>query len=416
MRPARTRLGARILARSTDARLPARTVRIDRTLRSVFDNHNARPLRIATIAWTARTLRPMIVHSTFGIRSALTDARILTALIATRQRVRTLIVCRAFRSNARHKRIPAITVETVTRRMMTVVRTADGIPSALYVLARIHARPLNARLRRRTVTVRAASHLEASAQSITSETFAANAQRPMQLHMTVGIRAARIRLRARIAALLLDARPIVGAVLVPRAFRSRCQRFVTFRRRWQRTLHISRAVIAIRAATLRTMVDARAERILAARVHARIATLLVEAGSRRRTVVIHNTFRIRAGGRSRVVHTANAVRPARRWVARIDGLRWWLTRAERIADHVGRARTDRIVLQGVAQSGVTANAGARIDAAMVAAGLVVCTVGADSALRSAAGAAGGGAKEAGHAFADRSTRCGCSANGVLAAR
>lgn len=92
------------------------------------------------------------------------------------------------------------------------------------------------------------------------------------------------------------------------------------------------------------MIDAGAQSIRAARVHARIAALLREARPIGAAVIVDDALRVRADGGAAVRHTADAVRAARRRIARIDGTGGRLTGAERIADHVRRTRAHRTVV------------------------------------------------------------------------
>lgn len=300
MAAARSRLGARILAHSAEAGLSTRTVRIDRALRLIVGQRRTRTRRIAAKARRAHASRAMIVHATLGVLAAV--ARILAALLATGQRVRTLGVDGALGSHAAAERITGVAVETVTGRVVAVVGSALRIAAALDLRACVDTIAIDARIRCRTVAVRTASDLEATGQTVAGVTVAAHAQRSMQLHMALGIRAARVALRARIATLLRDARPVVGAVLVARALRSRLgSGFVALRQ----ALHVRRTVVSARTRTLRPMVDRRAQRVLSASVHTRIAALLCEARPICGAVLVDDALRI---GAHRMAGAADATR------------------------------------------------------------------------------------------------------------
>lgn len=414
VRSARTRLLARVLAHAAEARLPARAVRIDRTLRLVL-HANGAALVHAVAAEARRTdaRRPMIVHATLGIRC--TVARILASLVATRQTERTLGVRGALWPRASAERIARVAGKAVAGRMVGIVRSALRIAAALDLLARVDALAIDARLAGRTVAVRPAANLVAAGQPVAGEALAAHAQRPVQLHVALGIGAAAVALRARIAALLVDARPIVGAVLVARALGPRDGRLDGLVALHD-ALHVRRAEVAARARALGPMIDAGAQGVLAARVHARIAALLVEARPIRRAVLVDDALRIGADGCAAGTHATGAVLATGRRIARIDGIAGRFAGAERIADHVGGTRADGIVVERVALGTVAADARARIDAPMVGAGAIARTVRRDGALGMAAGT-GRCALEAGHAFADGrlAARPG-AAHGVLAAR
>lgn len=219
MRTARSRLRTRILADARKARLSTRTLRVSGALRLRLHNRRATRARVARVSSRTHARRPMVVHPTLRTRTAL--ARILAALVAARQTVRALRIAAALGPSATAERIAAMALEAVARSPMIVVRPAFGIRAALDLRARVATLAIDARLRGGAIGVRATADLEAAAQRISGEAVATDAQRPMRDRMTVRIRAARVALGARIAALLLDARPIVGAVLVARALRLR---------------------------------------------------------------------------------------------------------------------------------------------------------------------------------------------------
>lgn len=411
MRSARSRLLARILADAAKAGLSARTVRIDGALRLLLGPDDAALVHaVAAEAGRAHARRPMVVHAALGVRCA--RARILAALVATRQTVRALCVGRALGPRASGERIARVASPAVARRMVRIVRLAFRIAAALDLLARAHALAIDAGLVGGTVAVRTAAHLVAAGQSVAGESLAAHAQRPMQLHVTLGVRAAAVALRARIAALLVDARPIVGAVLVALALRLHGDRFVAL----PHALHVRRAKVAARARALGAMIDAGAQGVRAARVHARIAALLAEARPIGAAVLVDDALGIRADGGAAGANATGAVLAARRRIARIDGIAGRLAGAERIADRVGGTRAHRIVVERVALGTVAADARARIDAPVIGAGTIARTVRRDRALRMAAGA-GCGTLEAGHALAQGGLAAGRSAaHGVRAAR
>lgn len=227
-----SRLQAGILAHTTEAGLSTRALGVFGALRRRLFTLNGRTGSMNRIAsethWTDAG-GSVVVHATLGVRSTGARTGILAPLIAAGQLVGALRIRDAFGSRAQSERIALVAGIAVTRGVMSVVRSTLGIVAALDAAARRNAIAIDARIAGRTVRVRSATHLEASAQSITSKARAAHAQRMVQLHVALGVGGARIGFGARIAALLLDAGSIVRAFIVAGAFGTglRWCRFVT---------------------------------------------------------------------------------------------------------------------------------------------------------------------------------------------
>lgn len=141
----------------------------------------------------------------------------------------------------------------------------------------------------------------------------------------------------------------------------------------------------------------------AARAFARVAAALGDARLVRRTVRVDDALGPAVGRRAKVVGQARArravadgtalgVQAARRRIARVDtfggGFVAWRRRLaphKRIADQIGRAAADRIVVDHLAVGGDAARAGARVGALEFVARLVGRALGVDGAFGLAVG-------------------------------
>uniref|UniRef100_A0A2M4DEN3 Putative secreted protein n=1 Tax=Anopheles darlingi TaxID=43151 RepID=A0A2M4DEN3_ANODA len=129
--------------------------------------------------------------------------------------VRALVVACTLWSITTHQRIATVPIGTVTPGIVIVVRPAVRIRTALCVLARIDAVPVNAGFRRRTVAVAAATDLVASELRITGVTFAAGTDRSVELYPAFGVLRAQAGTDgARILALSVDARLIIRTLAI----------------------------------------------------------------------------------------------------------------------------------------------------------------------------------------------------------
>lgn len=187
----------------------------------------------------------------------------------------------------------------------------------------------------------------------------------MGLHMAFGVSGANAVLRAWVAALLVDARFVIGTIRIDFAF-SACWRHWLVS--WQATLDVGRTVIAWRARAKRLMVDGSANGIYAACIDAWIGAFLIEARAIRRTVIVGYAFRVRANGGA-IYYTTNAVVIAWRRMAWVDFVTLWFAFDERIADSSIGARANRAVIYRFACRTIATHIWTRIHAFIVHAGL-----------------------------------------------
>lgn len=104
---------------------------------------------------------------------------------------------------------------------MIEVRAADSSSATLSEGAGIHTLLVNAGLGGCTLSVGATAQQIAVLQCVSSVAFVAYAERTMALHVAACLLCTQIGLLARIAAELIDARLIVGALAIAGALRLR---------------------------------------------------------------------------------------------------------------------------------------------------------------------------------------------------
>lgn len=211
---ARFRFRARVLANAAEAGQLTRAVRIHRTLCGIpYRNLFARKLCIPGVARWAAAARLMVVHTALRVRC--TVARIATLFVLARLVVRAFVVARTLRPRAADQWISSVPIDAVAAGVMVVVRLAHGVAAALRMAARVDTVPVDARLRRRAVTVAAASNFVAGQLCVTRVAFAASTDRTVELDATLGVLRAQARTDgARVLALAVDARLVVGALTV----------------------------------------------------------------------------------------------------------------------------------------------------------------------------------------------------------
>lgn len=238
---ARFRLEARILARSTEASQPARTVGVHLTLVRIANwyceiegemlglvtyssqDHAGRltllagKAGISRVSGRASARRPMVVNSALGTRR--TIARISALFVLAGQMVRALVVPRTFGSRTTRQSVTSVAVDAVASCVVVVVSFANGIASTLGVSARVDAVLVHTGLRCRTVRIRSAPDFVASNLSVSGVAVAARTYSPMELYSTFGVQITQsVASRARIHALLVDASLVVGTLIVAHTF------------------------------------------------------------------------------------------------------------------------------------------------------------------------------------------------------
>lgn len=376
---ARMSYRARVLALAAEAGQFARTLRVHGATLRLGRYQVASYGWVATESGRAAALSTVVVHTALGADAAV--ARILTPFVAAGQVEGALVIRAALGTVAAHQRIAAVSVQAVAPSTVIEVRPTDGSSSALRKSARIDTLLVNTGFRSGALSVGSASEEIAVLQGISGVSLVADAQRAMQLDVATGLGGAEIRLLAGIAAHLVDAGLVVGAVAVADALRLRGLDLLHL----AQTLGVWRAVEVWWAAADGLVVDGTTDGIDAAGVQAWISALLANARPVPGAVFVDHTLRIAAGGSS-VVDATDSVAAARRWLARIHRLRLARSLAldEWIAHHVGRTAAHRTVVDGLANGSESAFAHAGVHALGVDAGPILGTVRAQGTLRSAA--------------------------------
>lgn len=346
---ARLRRIARLHALRIDARRARRTVAIIVTL-LVQEVASLRRVHIANGTRRTSALRPMLVHATLLIVRACRQlgARIGAPLIDARLRRRTITVRTAAEQHAADQRIAAQAGRTLAHGPMLNAIAFRTI-AARGRLTSGHTLSIDARMRAAAFTVRPAADLHALDLRVAVVAVATRAHGFVVAYPAFGVRSA----IARIAADIVDARLLGGALGVGQtAVRShRLQRFA--------------GSVAAAHVTLRAHADHRAHRNgrddLAARRpmarlqrRARIHAAMIDACQSRGALGVQDAF-------------VTLLRPA------FD---------HRIADEAGRTAAQRGMMMGPAfgaRMALAAPVDARIDALGILAGLVAGTVGVRSA-------------------------------------
>lgn len=133
--------------------------------------------------------------------------------------------------------------------------------------------------------------------------------------MAASLLGTKVRLLARITAYLVEAGLVIAAIRIAGAFR------FGWIQLWNvsHALGVRRTVELWWAAAYGLVIDHTTNGIQAARMLARITTLLTDASPISRAILVGYTLRITASGGS-IVDTANAIAATRRRLARIDGV------------------------------------------------------------------------------------------------
>lgn len=348
---------------------------------------------IAAIAGWATALRTMIVHATLGANAAI--AGILATLVATGQMEGAFIVVATLGSLATQQRIATIAVRAVTAGTMIEVRATDSSSATLSEGAGIHALLVDAGLGGCTLSVGPTAQQIAVLQCVSSVALVAYAERTMELHVAACLLGTQIGLLARIAADLIDAGLIVGALAIAGALRLRRIQL----RHLTHALSIRGAIKLWRATANGLVIDNTTNCIEATRLLARITAFLADASAIARAVFVRHTLRIAASG-STVVHTADAVAATRRWLTHINvNIAWRFALHKWISNHVVGTGADRAVIDGLTDSAISAHSNAGIDALVIYTGSILGAIRAECAFRSTA-LAQWVTKEAGEAFTD----------------
>lgn len=208
---------ARVLALAAEAGQFAGTLRIHGAALRLCWHKVTSYCRVATEASWTTTLGTMVLHAALG--SDATVARVFAAFIATGEVEGTFIIGSALWTFTTHQRIAAVSVQAMAPSSVIEVSPTNGSRSALCETTRIHALLVNTSLVGGTFTIRSASQKVAVLQGVSSISLIADAQWPVELDMATRLWGADVRLLAWIAANLVDAGLVIGAITVTDAFR-----------------------------------------------------------------------------------------------------------------------------------------------------------------------------------------------------